>query len=493
MNSFIKSGLIILKANLVTRFLNMLSLGLLSRILSLQNFGLYNLYINSGNSINQIAELGITIPIQQKIAECKKDHKDELGNFLGSMFLSVIIISTLVTSLLIILKTFIFQNLLESNYNNILTNIIIIIIFFEYLNLFTTSILFGFGNFNNIFKKNVVSYTSLLVLLIPITYFFGFIYVFYSYVLYSFITLIYSTYLIKNEIVMYDIKLGINNYFKHIKNIFTNGFVYYIGSTLFGSIIGLLTISLFSKYVDIVDFSNFRIASSIIALINFFPIGLSSITIPYLSQSNEFEAINLKKFQFRFIIFLTLFISIILYIFLVPFVSLLFGNQYLNGINYISYLIFLNFFTQTTTIINNFLISSKKNNFVGLISIFHSFIIIFSLKYFISNYGFNGYLFINFSTVIIIIAILLFKEFLTTDYQKDKYNIISFLILSYIIIFIILIILNLIKIKIIFYTINLLIITFYSLFFYKYFITTNEKNKLLLKIKTLNYKKLRFN
>jgi len=493
MKSFLKSGLIILKANLVTRFLNMFSLGLLSRILSIQNFGLYNIYINTGNSINQITELGITIPTQQKIAQCKKDNKEELGNFLGSIVLCVLIISFLFTFVLLILKNEIFKYLLSNNYDNYLVNIIIVITLFEYLNVFTTSVLFGLGNFTNIFKKNLFSYTTLLVLLIPIAYFYGFTYVFYSYALYSFITLIYSVYLIKNEIVLNGIKLGLNNFFKHLKNIFKNGIVYYIGSTLLGSITGLLTISLFSKYVNIIDFSNFRIASAIIALINFFPIGLASITISYLSQSDEYEAINLKKFQFRYIIFFTLFISIILNILLVPFISLLFGNQYLIGINYITYLIFLNFFTQTATIINNFLISSKKNNFVGLISIVHSLIIICTLKYFIFNYGFNGYLFINYFTTTLITILLIFKEFLTTNYKTEKYKIISFLILTYIVIFLILFIFNFIKIKFLFYTINLIVFILYFYIFYKYFITENEKKIFLLKIKIFNDKKLRFN
>jgi len=493
MKSFLKSGFIIVKTNLVSRFLNMFSIGLLSRILSLQNFGLYNIYINTGNSINQIAELGISIPTQQKIAQCRKEQKEELGNFLGSIVLLVFIISIIVIFILIIFKNYIFQNILKNNYNSAFTSIIIIIILFEYLNVFSTSILYGFGNFSNIFKKNTFSYTTLLVLLIPAAYFFGFIYVFYSYALYTLITLIYSAFLIKIEISTNNLNIGLKNFYKHNKSIFKNGFVYYIGSTLLGSITGLLTVSLFSKYVNVVDFSNFRIASSIIALINFFPIGLASITISYLSQSDKYEAINLKKFQFRFIIFFTLFLSILLHIILVPFITLLFGHQYLSGINYISYLIFLNFFTQTATIINNFLISIKKNNFVGLISIFHSLVIICTLKYFISNFGFNGYLLIYFSTTIFISVILLFKEFFTTDYQRDKNKIILFLSLSYITIFLILIILNVIKIKIIFYIINLLLICLYFLFFYKYFITKDEKNKLLFKIKTLNYKKLRFN
>lgn len=493
MKSFFKSGAIILKANLVTRFLNMITLSLLSRILSIKSFGLFNLYINTGNSINQFTELGITIPTQQKIAQCKNDNKEELGNFLGSIVLCVLIISFLFTFVLLIFKNEIFKYLLSNNYDNVLVNTIIVITLFEYLNVFTTSVLFGLGNFTNIFKKNMFSYITLLVLLIPIAYFYGFTYVLYSYALYSFITLIYSVYLTKNEIALNGINLGLNNFFKHLKNIFKNGIVFYIGSTLLGSIIGLLTVSLFSKYVNIIDFSNFRIASTIISLINFFPIGITSINISYLSQSEGSEAISLKKFQFRYIIFFTLFISMVLNILLVPFISLFFGNQYLIGINYIIYLIFLNFFTQTATIVNNFLISSKKNNFVGLVSIINALIIICTLKYFIINYGFNGYLFINYFTTILITVILISKEFITTNYKLEKYKIVSFLILSYILIFIILFILNYLKFKFLFYTSNLIIFILYIFLFYKYFITENEKYFFLYKIKTFYVKKLRFN
>ena len=493
MKSFLKSGFIIVKTNLVSRFLNMFSLGLLSRILSLQNFGLYNIYINTGNSINQIAELGITIPTQQKIAKCKNENKEELGNFLGSIIILVLIITILVTFILIYFESYIFKILLKNNYNKNINNIIIFIISFEYLNVFLTSILFGFGNFTNILKKNILSNLTLLILIIPMAFFYDFIYVFYAYSLYSFITLIYSTYLIRREIILYNIKISLNDFFFHVNNLFKNGFLYYIGSTLLGSLTGLLTISLFSKYVNIVDFSNFRIASAIIALINFFPIGLASITISYLSQTDKYESIKLKFFQFRYIIFFTLFISIILYIFLVPFVNLLFGIQYLNGINYITYLIFLNFFTQTSTIVNNFLISSNKNNFVGLTSILHSIVILITLKFFISNYGFNGYLLINFCCIISILFIQIFKEFKTTDYQSDQLRIIYFLILSFIITIILFIIMNLNFNKIILYFLNIFVVFLYSIFFYKYFVTTTEKSKLLFKLNTFSYKKFRIN
>jgi O-antigen/teichoic acid export membrane protein len=390
MKNIIKNSYRVVLSSIITKISNLFILSSLSRLLTKSELGLYNIYINTGTSFNQLLDFGLTIQMQRISAKYNNENKNILGNKIGASLLFLIVVNFVFCFLL-----FLFQKQVASLFfynNNFNIFLLIPLIFFEGLNQYFLFLMIGFGEFKILNFKNIIYTFSSLFIILFASFYFGYRGALYGYILSTIINFVLSTYFIKQILKTNRIEITINNFFPTFFELLKEGFFYYFGNTLLGSIFGLVTISVFIKFLNIEDFTYLRFSGALNSLINFLPTALLPLMLTYLSKSNEIETFNLKSIQFRYFTFFLVVSSLLIIAFLNPIITLLFGKKYLNGFYIITILTLVNLFTQITNMFSNFLISNGQMNYVGKVSFITILTLIISIYFLVPKYGVNAYL-----------------------------------------------------------------------------------------------------
>jgi O-antigen/teichoic acid export membrane protein len=408
MKNIIKNSYRVVLSSIITKISNLFILSSLSRLLSKSELGLYNIYINTGTSFNQLLDFGLTIQMQRISAKYNNENKNILGNKIGASLLFLIIINLFFCFLL-----FLFQKQVASLFfynNNFNIFLLIPLIFFEGLNQYFLFLMIGFGEFKILNFKNIIYTFSSLFIILFASFYFGYRGALYGYILSSIVNFVFSTYFINQILKSNRIEITINNFFSTFFELLKDGFFYYFGNTLLGSIFGLVTISVFIKFLNIEDFTYLRFSGALNSLINFLPTALLPLMLTYLSKSNEIETFNLKSIQFRYFTFFLVVSSLLIIAFLNPIITLLFGKKYLNGFYIITILTLVNLFTQITNMFSNFLISNGQMNYVGKVSFITILTLIISIYFLVPKYGVNAYLICYLLTQLASLILVFIKE-----------------------------------------------------------------------------------
>lgn len=480
MKNIFQNSIRIIISNILSKISNLSILSFLSRLLSQSDFGKYNMFINAGASINQFLELGLNIQNQKFAANTNEQNNKKISNKIG-VSISLILIINLLFLLLIILFKKKFISYFFQNYpiSNIQLYLLVLLIYFESFNQYFNALIIGFGEFKLYNLKNIIYTLISLFLIIVSTFKFGFLGSIIAYLFATFLNLLISIFFILKIFNNNQIKITFDNFFEELILILKSGFIYYFGNTLFGALFGMTTIILFSKYLNLVDFTYLRFSGALNSLINFLPTSLLPLMLTYLSKSNKSELNFLKFLQLRYFLFFLVFTSLVTITFLKPFINFLFGNSYSSGATIISILILVNLFTQLTNMFSNFLIAEGKMNYVGIISFLSLLILMISMTFFIPKYGINGYLF----SYLIIQSISFLLLFLKDDdidiFDKKNRIIFNFFILTTIIIIFTILIKFYLKNRVIEVFSITLFLSYYLYYFIKYVMNKNEISSII--------------
>ena len=296
--------------NIFSIFFGFLSFFLLSKYLSLENFGIYSSFINLIIFLNYLLDLGISNFCWKKIAENKK-------NFNKIFWFSLIIY----------FFTFFLTFLILSFYK---IEILLFVIFSILSNLFR-SFLFGLKKIKEIFISDTISYFIKILTILLFIKNLSLNIVLFSVFLHFFTSFILKLLFLKNEIV-YSIK---NFYFEIKKEYF---------SPLLSSYILLIlpifytnfSIALFSYLFDYKISAIIYFAFNITSVASIFSSSFYSTFLPKLAEKRNKKILN---FIFKISTILSILIFIILAFFYKE-ILILINKEYLKYIEKIFFLIF---------------------------------------------------------------------------------------------------------------------------------------------------------
>ena len=195
MKNIIKNSYRVVLSSIITKISNLFILSSLSRLLTKSELGLYNIYINTGTSFNQLLDFGLTIQMQRISAKYNNENKNILGNKIGASLLFLIVVNFVFCFLL-----FLFQKQVASLFfynNNFNIFLLIPLIFFEGLNQYFLFLMIGFGEFKILNFKNIIYTFSSLFIILFASFYFGYRGALYGYILSTIINFVLSTYFIK--------------------------------------------------------------------------------------------------------------------------------------------------------------------------------------------------------------------------------------------------------------------------------------------------------
>ena len=471
MKNIIKNSYRVVLSSVITKISNLFILSSLSRLLSKSELGLYNIYINTGTSFNQLLDFGLTIQMQRISAKYNSENKNIIGNKIGASLLFLLLINFIFCILIVLFQKQVASLFFYNNNFNIF--LLIPLIFFEGLNQYFLFLIIGFGEFKILNNKNLYyTITSLLIILFS-SFYFGYRGALYGYILSSIIHFFISIYFVKKILKTNQIHITFINFFSTFFRLLREGFFYYFGNTVLGSIFGLVTISVFIKYLNIEYFTYLRFSGALNSLINFLPTALLPLMLTYLSKSNDKETFNLKSIQYRYFTFFLVVSSLFIIVFLNPIIILLFGKKYLNGFYIITILI--NLFTQITNMFSNFLISNGQMNYVGKVSFITILTLIISIYFLVPKYGVNAYLICYLFTQLVSLFFVFIKD-RTFSFFDNRNTLKLFLPLNLLVITITVALKYSIENKFLEMFLILIILIFYVIIFFKKHININEKN-----------------
>ena len=412
-----KAGLIVnsfwmILTSMLSKLFGFFSISILSKIIAVKEFGFFQSFINSALYINQISDLGTTVVLQKNSAKyfLDEDSRVKFQNSLSIVFLIGLIANSFFVLMIYIYQNTFFESVLKIKDFNGFSSFFSVLIIVQFLLSIPTLILMNIGKFKDYSLVNTITSFLSFVITILGAYFFGIRGAIISYVVVTFInSIIFWTFFFK---IIRNHGFTIKFFFSigELKYVFTKGFIYYLGNTLLGAVVGLYTITLYVKYISIEEFGFLRIASSINAIITFLPASIIPIVFSYISLNSEEAVAKIKILQIKYISSIVFLLSIVIIFFLNNFILLFFKKDYLNSIHLVSQLLLINVVTISQTIFINFFIARTEGNKMGFVAILSLMLNILLLAVLLPTFKSNGYVIAFFSATIFSHTITVFFE-----------------------------------------------------------------------------------
>ena len=464
----------VLISNIGSKIISFLTLGVLSRFLNTESFGNFSAIQNSANSGNMIGSLGIPVVLQIKTANIEEANKEEVNAIISNSIITYLLANGAVCLILLLFPYIFTQYLLNSNLDSSYNFHLVLLILLMAVNQIPLYVLIGFGEFKEYALRNVAFNLITLIITVIFLYIFGKTLTSALAALYmsNLVTIGLTMMIFRNIVIKYNLHLKFIPDVRYIKMIISSGFIYYIGNTFLVAISGLVTISVFYKYLSPDEYGYLRIATAISVILSIIPSAIQPVNLSKIFLDGDQK--RLKSVQIRIIPFITIFIFLLISSNLFLLISILFGPNYTSGTEFIYYIILLQIPAIYLGIFSNFITASGALNFIGFVAVIGTFTLMISLTILTPIFKIDAYIYSSFITTFLSLLLVVLKELKSNNYIH-KLEAISFLIN------ILILSLNLIFI---YYfptfgiLIALLLITTYSLLSYNFCFTDDEKIKL---------------
>lgn len=474
MKIFLKNSFFVLISNIASKIISFLTLGILSRFLNTENFGNFSAIQNSANSGNMIGSLGIPVVLQIKTANITEDNKEEVNAIISNSIITYLLANGVVCLILLLFPYIFTQYLLNSNLDSSYNFHLVLLILLTAVNQIPLYVLIGFGEFKEYALRNVAFNLITLIITVIFLYFFGKTLTSALAALYisNIATIALTMMIFRNIVIKYNLNLKFIPDVSYIKMIISTGFIYYIGNTFLVAMSGLVTISVFYKYLSPDEYGYLRIATAISVILSIIPSAIQPVNLSKIFLDGDQK--RLKSFQIRIIPFITIFIFLLISPNLSLLISILFGPNYMSGTEFIFYIILLQIPAIYLGVFSNFITASGALNFIGFVAVIGTFTLMISLTILTPIFKMDAYIYSLSITTFLSLLLVILKELRSNNYIH-KLETTSFLIN------IMILGLNLI---LIYYfptfgiLVALLLMTTYSLFSYYFCFADDEKIKL---------------
>lgn len=368
---FFKNSAWVISGSLFAKISSFCMLALLAQILGTKDFGIYAAILATVASVQQICDLGISVVLQRLGAKIDTFHILETKKLSVKMTTLLLLLVTIVLSAWLTLVIF------EDFFNKIFYGYEIADQYFKFLPyIFLLQVLTeiplkliaGGGFFKKLSLRVSLQNLLLLIVLPTSAYLFGLKGMFTGYIVIGVINCCITLKFVLDFVKKYNLKFELNNTFKTIKSILSEGLVNYLGNTLAGALLGILVIRLISQYLDISFFSYVRIGLALGALLSFIPTAIQPVTLHFLIKHKDKSSI-LQYYQFKYILLFTLISISVLVPFLEYLTPLVYGEKYINGIDVITIVFITSFFNIGYTTLYSFSLAKDSIFHIGIIGV----------------------------------------------------------------------------------------------------------------------------
>ena len=396
---------------------NFITLGFLARVLAPDQLGYYNAVQNSGNYINMMSSLGTLIVIQRTGARIRELGEKAVSDIFSNAFTMYLIINFLAGAAILIFPQYFFDFLLDSKGDLNVMAYISVLILLNALGQIPLYLIQGLEEFKMFSIRNLLG--TLVTLLVTVFFvvllsddlkasYLGLIF---SYL----INAILTGYLLQRTVKKFGLFIRIKMNFKVIKSLMAEGFIYYFGNTFLGAISGLITISLFFKYLSSFDYGFTRIGYTFALMLSIIPAAIQPVTISMLSMKHERNT-YLKSLQLRIIPFFSALAFVVVAFNLEFFVKIFFGNDYLGARDIVFAMMLIQVPNIYLGLLNNYQTGAGHLNYVGTIGIIGSLMMIGLAFWLVPLYGMKGYFASFYTPTLFALGLLTFREY----FQQSK-------------------------------------------------------------------------
>jgi len=411
----------VLGGNISSKVLNFITLGFLARVLNPGNLGHLNAVQNVANSINMMGSLGTQLVIQRISARLNEVGPKVVSEICSAAIFIYLFVNSILALSIFLLPDYFFRILLDSKGELVFINYLAILIVLNAINQVPLYLMLGLEEF----KK--YSALTLFINLITLISALGFVFVYANNLTAAFISTIVASVvnMMATLFIFYKLmkrnQLGITVAIKYktVKEIFKQGFVYYLGNTFFVAVAGLVTVSLFYKYLTPVDYGYLRIGNALAVLFTIIPATLQPITVTFLSWNNEGQD-YLKSLQLRIIPFLSSLLLIFLLLNLELVIRVFFGPSYSGAWNVVFGILLLQIFTTYLSLINAYHVGHGNLNFIGYVSIITCLFLLAASFILVPQYGIVGYFIALYAANFLSLSLVFFKEIQRKNWFKRE-------------------------------------------------------------------------
>lgn len=220
----------------------------------------------------------------------------------------------------------------------------------------------------------------------------------------------------------------------------SEGFVYYLGNTFFGAIVGLVIISLFFNHLTSFEYGFTRIGSAFAVLLSIVPSAIQPVTISMLSSENA-KNIYLKSLQIRIIPFFSTLVLAGISFNLELILGFTFGAKYIGAQDIVFGMILVQIPNIYLGLINNYQVGAGHLNYIGWVAIIGNIGMIGFSLLLMPMFGIKGYFGAMYITTFISLALIAYKEYyktkqLTVEDWNSLFIILGLIGLSYIMMYV---------------------------------------------------------
>lgn len=414
---FIKNSAWVLGSNVLSKLINFITLGFLARVLNPEFLGFYNAVQNSGNYINMMSSLGTLVVIQRVGAKIKEIGAHAVSEIFSNAFTLYLLINGLAALVLVLFPQYFFEVLLDSQGSVSYVTLICVIVVLNALGQIPLYLILGLEEFRKYSIRNLLS--AVIVLLV--TAMFVFIMEdnlkasFYGLIVSFFVNMVLTGYVFYYVVRKYSLKIRLFLSLRVLKKVMADGFIYYVGNTLLGSIVGLVIISLFFNYLTPFDYGFTRIGNAFAVLLSIVPSALQPVTLSLLSVENV-RNIYIKSLQLRIIPFISTLVLVIVSFNMEFILGLLFGPNYIGAKDIVFGMILVQIPNIYLGLINNYQVGAGYLNFVGFVSIVCCALMIGASVYLVPLFGLKGYFAAMYISTLVGLVLVAYKEY----YKRNR-------------------------------------------------------------------------
>jgi len=391
---FFKGSIWLITTSFFVKLLSFITISVLAYFLSLEEVGIYTLIYSFVISLQGFSGLGVGLALQRFVSKNENNPNAISSAFTSGFFVQVVSL-TIVFIVLILFSDF----FLRAYFNNLIDfkfyALAIIYLIFQAASEFIINLLVGLKEFRlHSLRLLLLSFLLFLFSFFG-SYLFGLQGALVGLVVASMINLLISISVLIRMSQKFNLRVftwQLPN-FLLIRNLFRDGFPYYLGNTMVGSVSSLIVFGLLAKSVRLEDLAYFRIGQSLGSIISFAPAVVSPVSISFLSGiSSEFDKNRLKKIQIDLVVFFVLIGIAIINIFTKEIVLILFGSKYLAGADQFSFYSIYLFLNVLAGIFGNFIISRDLSYKFSYISTVGVGILLLITFYLTPEIGIDGYI-----------------------------------------------------------------------------------------------------
>lgn len=401
---------------MLSKLINFITLGFLARVLGPEQLGFYNAVQNGGNYVNMMCSFGTSIVVQRIGARIIELGSKTVSEVFSNAFTLYLLLNAIASVSLLIFPQFFFNLLLDSQGNISYVVLISEIVILNALGQVPLYLILGLEEFKKYSIRNLLS--TIVILGVSAVFILlmedNLRAAFNALVVSFFLNAVLTGWVFYNIVKKHELKIRLSLRLKVLRQVMSEGFIYYVGNTFLGAMTGLVTISLFFNHLTSFDYGFTRIGNAFAMLLAIVPSAIQPVTISLLSVENA-KNIYIKSLQIRLIPFMSTLILMIAAFNMELILGVFFGSNYIGAKDIVFGMILIQIPNTYLGLINNYQVGAGHLNYIGFVAILGCLIMMGCSLYLIPLFGIKGYFASIYIATILALILVAYREYFTKN------------------------------------------------------------------------------